>query len=134
MVNKVSSNMGKAFFINALIGGIMGVVICMIMLFLVAAVMVLADLSSDLASPLSSVCAAVGAMVGGYFTSRKNKSRGIINGLLVAGIMFLIISVVGGFVSDTVSAMSLIRMAVIILSALIGAIFGVNKSSKVKIV
>ncbi len=134
MLNKVNSEMGKKFYINTLIFGIVGVLICIILLFAASAIMVVADLSSDLASPLSSICAAIGALAGGYLASRKNKSRGIINGLLVAGIMFIIISVVGGFVSDSVSAMSLIRLTVITLASLIGGILGVNKSSKVKIV
>ena len=130
--NNVSDN--KTFYINVLIGAAIGVAISLILLFGVAALMVLLGWGSQYASPLSSVCAAVGAFIGGYFSARKNGAKGLLGGLLVAAAMFIIISIVGGFVSETVSLMSLIRLVIIALAASIGGILGVNKSSKLKIV
>ncbi|MBE6797999.1 MAG: TIGR04086 family membrane protein [Ruminococcaceae bacterium] len=130
--NNVSDN--KTFYINVLIGAAIGVAISLILLFGVAALMVVFGWGSRYASPLSSVCAAVGAFVGGYFSARKNGAKGLLGGLLVAAFMFIIISIVGGFVSETVSLMSLIRLVIIALAASIGGILGVNKSSKLKIV
>ncbi len=128
------SNDNKSFYINVLIGAGIGIVVTLILLFGIAAIMVLGGMGSSYASPLSSVAAAIGAFIGGYFSARKNGAKGLLGGLLVAAVMFILFSVVGAFVSEQVSLMSFIRLVIIGLAASIGGILGVNKSSKVKIV
>ena len=128
------ANDNKSFYINVLIGAGIGVAVTLILLFGIAAIMVLGGMGSAYASPLSSVAAAIGAFVGGYFVARKNGAKGLLGGLLVAAVMFILITVVGAFVSEQVTLMSLIRLVIIALSASIGGILGVNKSSKLKIV
>ncbi|MBQ7106759.1 MAG: TIGR04086 family membrane protein [Clostridia bacterium] len=131
---KSISNDNKSFYINVLIGAGIGIVVTLILLFGIAAIMVLGGMGSSYASPLSSVAAAIGAFIGGYFSARKNGAKGLLGGLLVAAVMFILFSVVGAFVSEQVSLMSFIRLVIIGLAASIGGILGVNKSSKVKIV
>lgn len=128
------ANDNKSFYINVLIGAGIGVAVTLILLFGIAAIMVLGGMGSAYASPLSSVAAAIGAFVGGYFAARKNSAKGLLGGLLVAAVMFILISVVGAFVSEQLTLMSLIRLVIIALSASISGILGVNKSSKLKIV
>ena len=128
------SNDNKSFYINVLIGAGIGIVVTLILLFGIAAIMVLGGMGSSYASPLSSVAAAIGAFIGGYFSARKNGAKGLLGGLLVAAVMFILFSVVGAFLSEQVSLMSFIRLVIIGLAASIGGILGVNKSSKVKIV
>lgn len=127
-------NDNKNFYINVLIGAGIGIVVTLILLFGIAAIMVLGGMGSSYASPLSSVAAAIGAFIGGYFSARKNGAKGLLGGLLVAAVMFILFSVVGAFISEQVSLMSFIRLVIIGLAASIGGILGVNKSSKVKIV
>ena len=128
------ANDNKSFYINVLIGAGIGVAVTLILLFGIAAIMVLGGMGSAYASPLSSVAAAIGAFIGGYFAARKNSAKGLFGGLLVAAVMFILITVVGAFVSEQVTLMSLIRLVIITLAASIGGILGVNKSSKLKIV
>lgn len=128
------SNDNKSFYINVLIGAGIGIVVTLILLFGIAAIMVLGGMGSSYASPLSSVAAAIGAFIGGYFSARKNGVKGLLGGLFVAAVMFILFSVVGAFLSEQVSLMLFIRLVIIGLAASIGGILGVNKSSKVKIV
>ncbi len=133
MVNSTVTDK-KSFYINVLIGAGIGAAVCLVLLLGIAAVMVLSGIGNTYASPLSSVAAAVGAGIGGYFAARRNKSKGLICGALVAVIMFLVFSVIGAVLGSSITLMSLIRFVILLLSGVIGGILGVNKRDKRKIV
>lgn len=124
----------RSFYINVLIGALAAAGIIVLIMLVAAAIMVLLDVNIMYASPISSVCAAIGTFCGGYFAARKNKSKGVINGLLVAIIIYLLVSVVALILDSNFTVMSLIHLAVIVLSGCIGGIMGVNKRDKRRIV
>ena len=124
----------KQFYINILISSALGVVVTFLVLLLLAAVMLLANINLNMASPLASVALALGSGFGGYLSAYKNKAKGFICAMVNAGLIFLLIAVVGLILSRSVTLMSLIHFAVTALSSLIGSILGISKSEKIKVV
>lgn len=124
----------KQFYINILISSALGVVVTFLVLLLLAAVMLLANINLNMASPLASVALALGSGFGGYLSAYKNKAKGFICAMVNAGLIFLLIAVVGLILSRSVTLMSLIHFAVTVLSSLIGSILGISKSEKIKVV
>lgn len=124
----------KQFYINILISSALGVVVTFIFLLILAAVMLLGNININMASPLASVALALGSGFGGYLSAYKNKSKGFICGVVNAGVIFLLVAIVGLILSRSVTLMSVIHFAVTLLSSLIGSILGVNKADKIKVV
>ena len=124
----------KQFYINILIGALIGAVITFLALLLFAAIMLIFNIDINMSSPLSSVALLIGSGAGGYISAYKNKSKGFLCGLINAGITFLLIAVIGLILSRDITLMSLIHLAVTVLSSLIGGILGVNKADKIKVV
>ncbi len=134
MLKKDKGVSTRGFYINVLIGAAVAAGVILLTMLIAAAIMVLLDINIMYASPISSVCAAIGTFCGAYLAARKNKSKGIVNGLMVAAIIYILVSIVALILDDDFTVMSLIHLAVIVLSGCIGGIMGVNKSEKRKIV
>ena len=134
MLKKEMGVWAHNFYINVLIGAAVAAGAILLTMLIAAALMVILDINIMYASPISSVCAAIGTFCGGYFSARKNKSKGIVNGLLVAAIIYVLISIVALILDDGFTVMSLIHLVVIVLSGGIGGIMGVNKNEKRRIV
>ncbi len=134
MLKKQTQNKSNSFYINILIGAAVSVGVLLLALLIAAALMVFFNISVKYASPIASVCAAIGTFTGAYFSARKNGEKGLINGLLIAGVIFVIVTIVSAFLNDKITAISFIHLAVILLSGCIGGIMGVNKTEKRKIV
>ncbi len=134
MLKKEMGVSPRNFYTNVLIGVAVAAGVILLVMLIAAALMVLLDINVMYASPISSVCAAIGTFCGAYLAARKNKSKGIVNGLLVAAIIYVLISIVALILDDNFTVMSLIHLAVIVLSGCIGGIMGVNKNEKRKIV
>ncbi len=124
----------KQFYINILLGAAVGVAVTFAVLLIFAAIMLLFNININMASPLSSIALAIGSGLGGYISAYKNKAKGFICGLINAGILFLLVAVIGLILSNNITLMSLIHFAVTVLSSLIGSILGVNKADKIKVV
>lgn len=134
MLKKEMGVSTRSFYINVLIGTAVAVGVILLTMLISSAIMVLLDINIMYASPISSVCAAIGTFCGAYFSARKNKSKGIVNGLMVAAIIYILVGIVALFLDDNFTVMSLIHLAVIVLSGCIGGIMGVNKQEKRKII
>ncbi len=134
MLKKQTQDKGSNFYINILIGAAIAVGVILLTMLIAAALMVFFNISVKYASPIASVCAGFGTFIGAYFAARKNGVKGLINGLLVAAVIFVIVTIVSAFLNDQMTIMSLIHLAVIVLSGCIGGIMGVNKREKRKIV
>ena len=133
----LKKNMGvstRDFYINVLLGAAVAAGTILLTMLIAAAFMVFLDIKVRYASPIASVCAALGTLAGGYFAAIKNKSKGIVNGFFVAIIIYLLIGIVALFMGSKFTAMSVIHLAVILLSGCIGGILGVNKNTKRKII
>lgn len=124
----------KQFYINVLIGAGIGFAATMVVLVILALIMVLFNIGNSFSSPLASVAVAVGSILGGWISGVKNKSKGIINGLLVATLIFLFVTFISVFFNDKMTFMSLLHFIIIYLAACIGGIAGVNKIEKRKVI
>lgn len=134
MLKKEKRVWARNFYINVLIGAAVAAGVILLTMLTAAALMVLFDINIMYASPISSVCAAIGTFCGAYLAARKNKAKGIVNGLMVAAIIYVLVSIVALILDNNFTVMSIIHLAVIVLSGCIGGIMGVNKSEKRKII
>lgn len=85
-------------------------------------------------SPLiATICIAIGCFAASLYLGNSVGKKGILIGLLVGGITFIIITLVTLFVNDgAVSMHILLRLIILLLTSMIGAIIGVNKKADVK--
>lgn len=124
----------KQFYVNILISSLLGVAVTFIFLLILAAVMLLGNININMASPLSSIALSLGSGFGGYLSAYKNKAKGFLCAIINAGLIFLLIAIVGLILSRSITLMSLIHFAVTVLSSLIGSILGINKADKIKVI
>jgi len=96
-----------------------------------SAAMYFFNLSNDLSPVLATVSIAFGVLVASFYAAKKVGNKGYLVGLTVGGITFLIVLLIslvvdsGGFTINT-----LFHFVIMMLSALIGGISGVNKKGK----
>ena len=134
MLKKQVQGKNSDFYINILIGSAIAVGVILLTMLIAAALMVFFNISVKYASPIASVCAGFGTFIGSYFAARKNGQKGILNGIMTAAIIFVFVTIVSVFLNDRMTIISLIHLAVIVLSGCIGGIMGVNKREKRKII
>lgn len=115
----------KSFIIEILVTA------AMIMLF--ALVMYFFETGYKYAAVFATVSVAAGSFAAAFFTARKNASKGLLTGLIVGGITFIVITLIsliinhGGLTSNT-----LFHLIIIMLASMIGGIVGVNRSNRHK--
>lgn len=77
---------------------------------------------------------AVSVFFGGYMASRINKSKGLILGLINGIIIFTAITLSGLFTSSaTITYITLLKLATILIFSILGGIKGVNIKEKIHI-
>ena len=117
-----------------IVGTLSGIIVTTISLILFAVVFTVLDLDIVYAHPIASVCCAMGSLFGGYISAKLCKSKGLINGVLTGFCIFLAVTLISLFVSGgSFTIMTIIRMIIVLTSAAIGGILGVNKLTKKKI-
>ncbi len=96
-------------------------------------VMYLTQTGYEYATVFATVSLATGALVSAYYAAKKVGKKGFLVGLLVGGITFLTITLISLFVDKGgITINTLFHFIIIMLSALIGGISGVNKAGKQK--
>ncbi len=124
-MKKESNNNRWMMFLRASIIFILFTAVSMV---ICAAVMYFLELDKSLSPVLSNICLAVGTLVSSFFTSRKVGNKGYLIGLICGGIVFIAVTLISLIVDDSaVSSNTLFHFIIIMLSALIGGISGVNK-------
>lgn len=115
-------------------GTIIGAAVCMIMLLLISFIFVKMQSVPEAAiTPAALVIVCIGAFVGGYFSARIKKNMGMAVGAITAIVMFVILLLIGtACFGDNLGIVSLLRMAVMLISGAIGGILGVNKRKRRK--
>lgn len=121
------------FWRAVLFGALAGAVITFAALLIFALILTLGNMTDVVAVPFSLCAAAAGAFAGGWVASRIYASRGLVLGAATGGALFLINFLVSAIVSaGGVTNLTLAKLAVIMLSALVGGVFGVNSGAKRK--
>lgn len=115
-------------------GTLTGIIVTTLSLILFAVIFTALDLDAAYAHPIASVCCAIGSLFGGYISAKLCRSKGLINGILTGIFIFLAVTIVSIIVGGgSFTLMTVIRMIIILTSAAIGGILGVNKLTKKKI-
>lgn len=112
---------------------ICGVIATIFMLFILAFVLTVKDLPAAAASVFSSLAIGFGGFIGGFFSSRKAGHKGLLFGFITGVFLYIIvlcaslIVTTGGF-----TILSLIKLAITLLSSAIGGVIGVNIKNRRK--
>lgn len=117
------------------VGVVLSLMISFLMMLISALIITLGDFSESVAFPLSSLSLGIGSFFGSRYTAKKLQEKGYLCGIINGGILFivnLIISIIAnGF---SFSALSVIRLVIILLSGIIGGITGINSGSSGRLV
>ena len=135
-MNKVFSLNPKSSKASAVtIGAVLSIVVSFFMILLSALILTLGDFSESIAFPLSSLSLGVGSFFGSRYTAKKLQEKGYLCGIINGGIVFIvniIISIIANGFSFT--ALSIIRLLIIMLTGMIGGITGINSGHSSRLV
>ena len=113
------------------IGTVAGIVTCFVSMLLMAALLLTQDAPHNVVSPLALVVLVVGCFAGGVTAARLAGKNGWLMGLLCGGMLFLVLLLAGGFAPlRNAEAHPLIKIAVMLFTAAVGGIVGINLKRK----
>lgn len=114
-------------------GFLLEVLVTALAVTLFAFVMFLLEVGHGYASVFATVSVALGGFTASFYCALKKGSRGYLTGIAVGGITFSVITLISMLVnSGEMTLNTLFRFIIIVLSAVIGGIVGVNKSQSRK--
>ncbi len=98
-----------------------------------AVIMYLAQIGFEYSAVLATVSLAAGSLVSAFYAAKKIGRKGFLTGLIVGAVTFLTVTLISLFVDKGgVTVNTLFHLIIIMLSALIGGILGVNKATNKK--
>lgn len=85
-------------------------------------------------SPLfATVSLGIGCLVSSFYASRKLGQKGLLNGGIVGGVTFIIITLIGLMASKEIFTINtLFRLIILMLMSFIGGVIGVNSKQNQK--
>ena len=114
-----------------LVGTVAGVVTAVAVMLLCALAVSCFSLPTAAMRAMAILTVAAGGFVGGYGAARTLRKKGLLIGVTVGVLLALILTVAGVLFTKEAPAMqSLSKFAILIVSAMIGGILGVNAKSK----
>ena len=112
---------------------LVGIILVIASMFLASLLCLAADLPESLSSPISALCVGVGAFSAGFLASKKIKSGGVLNGAVCGVILYALVFLLSLIFSENgFSAISVLHLLIILISAMIGGILGVGAAAKRK--
>ena len=116
-------------------GLILGAVVTFLMLMLLAVLLTVKDFPASAAVAFSSIAAGIGAFFSGFLAARIVGRKGLMIGGLTGILLYLIVTLISLAVSAAdFTLLSLVKLAIILLAAVIGGVCGVNTRKRRKIV
>ena len=110
-----------------IIGAVVGAICCALLLLIMAAVMAAQDIPKSAITPMAVVAAAAGSFIGGIVSARIAKERGLLFGAASGLLLYLLVAIAGFALLKEIRGMFiLIKLAVMVGSAAIGGVLGVN--------
>lgn len=117
------------------VASIVGMLVIVLALLLAAAVCLATDASDSYSTLVSGICLGVGSLACGYLSSKKIGRAGLINGAFSGIIICLVVFVSSLFISEnSFSLVGISHLLIVLISAAIGGILGVNFSKKKRII
>ena len=104
-----------------------GIGVTFLIMLLLSVIMLMFNINDSFSAPFATVSLAVGSFASAFYSARKVGSRGYLVGLIVGVISFLVVMLISLLVSkDSISVNTLFHLVIVMISSLIGGIFGVN--------
>lgn len=117
------------------VASIVGILVIMLSVLLAAAVCLATDASDSYSTLISGICLGLGSLVCGYLSSKKIGRAGLINGALSGLVICLVVFVVSLFISgNSFTLVGISHLLIVLITAAIGGILGVNFSKKKRII
>ncbi|MBE6728240.1 MAG: TIGR04086 family membrane protein [Ruminococcaceae bacterium] len=118
-----------------LIGSLLGVAVAVLLMLISAFVILKFDLDRQMAAPFATVCVSAGAFVAAFYNAFKLGGKGYIVGLVTGGIVFAVVLIISLMVAEnSFSLNTLFHFIIMMLSGLIGGIWGVNRKLSKKFI
>ncbi len=109
------------------------VVLASALLCVTAVVLVSVDVPFDLHQPITTVLTALSTLVSTYIMGKKRQKSGLILGLSVGGLVFLILFLLSAIFGDRVVSMqTVIKLAALLSAGGFGGLTGVSKAQSTK--
>lgn len=117
--------------ISLAIGTGVGIGICLLVILLAAFVIVKSQsVPYQAFSVISIVSACIGSFCGGLLTAKLRGSMGLLWGAASGMTIFLILLAVGGILGGGFSGLLFLRLALMLITAALGGVLGVNGKKK----
>ena len=130
----MQKNDSREYILNLLVSVLLGGLSAIISLFIFAVIFTVLDLELFYNAVFATLSLIIGCFIGSSVFVNKMKSKGFLNGITVALIIYAIVFVASLIFSDNgFSLSSLFHLAASLLSGAIGGILQVNKKSKYNI-
>ena len=116
---------------SVLFGTAAAIVSCTVMLAICAFILSIRDMPHTAVVLLSIACTVVGAFVGSFVSARLMKENGLIVGLVTGVLFYLVVLLVNAVIGIAGTGLfSVSRLVIILITAAIGGILGVNAKKK----
>lgn len=111
-----------------LFGVVAGTLVCLAALLLLAALLAAKDVPQTAVTPMAVVAAALGAFAGGFVAAKLAGEKGWLFGMVCGLLLFLLILLAGGLsmLRDIRGSYLLVKLAVMLVTAAVGGMVGVN--------
>jgi len=110
-----------------------GVATTIILLIILSAVLSFNSVPQSFINPMSIAAITIGSFISGYICAKLKKEKGMFYGLICGCVIFIIILIASLTISYSgIGALIWIKLAMIILSSMLGGVLGVNSRKKFK--
>lgn len=114
-----------------LVTGLIQIAVILLSISVFALIMNFADIDYKYSPVFGSVTMGLSALAGSFYLAKTKGNKGYLTGLIIGGVTFLIVTLVGMIINDGgISINTLFHLVIIMLAAITGGIMGVNKNIK----
>lgn len=114
-----------------LVTGLIQIAVILLSISVFALIMNFADIDYKYSPVFGSVTMGLSALAGSFYLAKTKGNKGYLIGLIIGGVTFLIVTLVGMIINDGgISINTLFHLVIIMLAAITGGIMGVNKNTK----
>lgn len=116
---------------NLIIGAVLQIIITLVTIIVFSLIMYFFE-TEDKYSPLfASISLAAGAFANSFFISAKKREKGYLYGMTIGFITFVLVTITGIIInSGSFTLNTFFHLVIIMLSAILGGILGVNKKKQ----
>lgn len=129
------TNTGNLLFKSIVIGGVIGYIVMIVLSFLFSVgLLAVNSVSNGTYTVISSIIFLIGSFIGGVIGGKINRQKGLIVGMSSGGITVLMTMLTAIIINSFEgNYLSVIKIAISVLSSGIGGILAVNKKQTVKL-